>query len=42
VLVLQETFTVPMAIGFLLVITGSVLATRPARTQELDPTPAPA
>ena len=42
VLVLNETFTVPMAIGFALVIAGSVLATRPARTEELGPTPAPA
>ena len=32
VLVLQETFTVGMAIGFALVILGSTLATRPART----------
>lgn len=32
VLVLQETFSVPMAIGFGLVILGSTLATRPART----------
>jgi drug/metabolite transporter (DMT)-like permease len=32
VLVLQETFTVAMAIGFGLVIVGSTLATRPART----------
>ena len=28
VLVLHETFTVPMAIGFVLVIAGSMLATR--------------
>jgi drug/metabolite transporter (DMT)-like permease len=32
VLVLQETFTVGMAVGFALVILGSTLATRPART----------
>ena len=31
VLVLQETFTVPMAIGFVLVITGSMLAARAGR-----------
>jgi drug/metabolite transporter (DMT)-like permease len=31
VLVLHETFTVPMAIGFALVILGSTLATRPSR-----------
>jgi drug/metabolite transporter (DMT)-like permease len=42
VLVLQETFTVPMAIGFALVIAGSMLATRPARAEALGPTPAPA
>lgn len=42
VLVLNETFTVPMAVGFALVIAGSMLATRPARTEALGPTPAPA
>jgi len=42
VVVLQESFTVPMAIGFALVIAGSALATRPARTEALGPTPAPA
>jgi drug/metabolite transporter (DMT)-like permease len=42
VLVLQETFTVPMAVGFALVIAGSILATRPARSEVLGPTPAPA
>ncbi|HYH91616.1 MAG TPA: EamA family transporter [Candidatus Saccharimonadales bacterium] len=42
VLVLDETFTVPMAIGFVLVIAGSVLATRPARVEAPGPTPAPA
>jgi drug/metabolite transporter (DMT)-like permease len=42
VFVLNETFTVPMAIGFALVIAGSVLATRPARTEELEATPAAA
>ena len=41
VLVLSETFTVAMGIGFALVIAGSMLATRPART-EVVPTPAPA
>ena len=33
VLVLNETFTVAMGIGFGLVILGSTLATRPARTR---------
>lgn len=42
VLVLQESLTVPMLIGFALVIAGSVLATRPAQAQTLDPTPAAA
>jgi drug/metabolite transporter (DMT)-like permease len=42
VFVLNETFTVPMAIGFALVIAGSMLATRPARTEAVAPTPAPA
>jgi drug/metabolite transporter (DMT)-like permease len=42
VLVLNETFTVPMGIGFALVIGGSMLATRPARSKALGPTPAPA
>jgi drug/metabolite transporter (DMT)-like permease len=42
VLVLNETFTVPMGIGFALVIGGSMLATRPARAEPLAPTPAPA
>ena len=42
VFVLNETFTVTMAIGFALVIAGSVLATRPARTEELEATPAAA
>jgi drug/metabolite transporter (DMT)-like permease len=42
VLVLQETFTVPMAIGFALVIAGSMLATRPARIEALGPTAEPA
>jgi drug/metabolite transporter (DMT)-like permease len=31
VVVLQETFTIPMGIGFALVILGSTLATRPSR-----------
>ena len=42
VLVLNETFTVAMGIGFALVIAGSVLATRPARTEALGPSPEPA
>ncbi len=42
VLVLQETFTAPMGIGFALVIVGSMLATRPSRTESVGPTPAPA
>jgi drug/metabolite transporter (DMT)-like permease len=42
VLVLHETFTVPMAMGFALVIAGSMLATRPARTEAPGPTPAAA
>ena len=42
VVVLSESFTVPMAVGFALVIAGSVLATRPARTEELEATPAAA
>ena len=41
VVVLSETFTVAMGIGFALVIAGSMLATRPART-EVVPTAAPA
>jgi drug/metabolite transporter (DMT)-like permease len=40
VLVLNETFTVAMGIGFALVILGSTLATRPSRTvPESYPTP---
>jgi drug/metabolite transporter (DMT)-like permease len=40
VLVLNETFTVAMGIGFALVILGSTLATRPPRTvRESHPTP---
>ena len=42
VLVLRETFTVPMAIGFGLVITGSILAARRQRAQAPEPTPAAA
>ena len=42
VLVLRETFTVPMAIGFVLVITGSVLATRRRQAEAPEPTPAAA
>ena len=41
VVVLSETFTVAMGIGFALVIAGSMLATRPARTEAV-PTAAPA
>jgi drug/metabolite transporter (DMT)-like permease len=33
VLVLRETFTVPMAVGFVLVIIGSMLAARPRQTE---------
>lgn len=41
VLVLRETFTVAMGIGFALVILGSMLATRPSRTvEDAQPTPA--
>jgi drug/metabolite transporter (DMT)-like permease len=39
VLVLQETFTVGMAIGFALVILGSTLATRPNRRSVIAPSP---
>jgi drug/metabolite transporter (DMT)-like permease len=42
VLVLQETFTVAMAVGFVLVITGSILATRPRQAEVPGPTPAAA
>jgi drug/metabolite transporter (DMT)-like permease len=42
VLVLRETFTVPMAIGFVLVITGSMLAARPRQAEAPGPTPAAA
>ena len=42
VLVLNETFTIPMGIGFALVIAGSMLATRPARSEAVAATPAPA
>jgi drug/metabolite transporter (DMT)-like permease len=41
VLVLHETFSPPMAIGFALVILGSTLATRTSRAAE-EPLPAPA
>ncbi len=37
VLVLQEIFTVGMAIGFVLVILGSTLATRPCRVSTRSP-----
>jgi drug/metabolite transporter (DMT)-like permease len=43
VLVLDERFTVAIAIGFVLVLAGSVLATsRPAPTQALEPASEPA
>jgi drug/metabolite transporter (DMT)-like permease len=42
VLVLRETFTVPMAIGFVLVIAGSMLAARRRQAEAPGPTPAPA
>jgi drug/metabolite transporter (DMT)-like permease len=40
VLVLHETFTIPMGIGFALVILGSTLATRRSRVAQ-EPVPAP-
>jgi drug/metabolite transporter (DMT)-like permease len=40
VFVLQESFTPPMAVGFALVIVGSILATRPARTEAIERTAA--
>ena len=42
VFVLQEIFTVPMAVGFVLVILGSMLATRPRQAEAPGPTPAAA
>lgn len=39
VLVLKENFTVPMAIGFVLVIAGSMLAARRGQTEVPGPTP---
>jgi drug/metabolite transporter (DMT)-like permease len=42
VLVLGETFTVGMAAGFVLVILGSTLATRPARAAGAAPIASPA
>ena len=39
VLVLRENFTVPMAVGFVLVIIGSMLAARPRQTEAPGPTP---
>ena len=42
VLVLRENFTVPMAVGFVLVITGSMLAARQRQAQVPGPTPAAA
>jgi len=38
VVVLSETFTAAMGIGFALVIAGSVLATRPTRTEAVATT----
>jgi drug/metabolite transporter (DMT)-like permease len=38
VLVLRETFTVPMAVGFVLVSTGSKLAARPRKAEAPRPT----
>jgi drug/metabolite transporter (DMT)-like permease len=40
VFVLQESFTPPMAVGFALVILGSILATRPTRTEAVERTAA--
>jgi drug/metabolite transporter (DMT)-like permease len=37
VAVLDERFTLGMAVGFVLVLAGSVLATRPGRTRPLEP-----
>ena len=42
VLVLRETFTVPMAIGFVLVIAGSMLAARRRQVEAPGPTTAAA
>jgi drug/metabolite transporter (DMT)-like permease len=42
VLVLRETFTVPMAIGFVLVIAGSMLAARRGQADAPEATPAAA
>ena len=42
VLVLRETLTVPMAIGFVLVIAGSMLAARRRQAEAPGPTPAAA
>jgi drug/metabolite transporter (DMT)-like permease len=42
VLVLRETFTVPMAIGFVLVISGSILAARRRQVSAPEATPAAA
>jgi drug/metabolite transporter (DMT)-like permease len=42
VLVLRETFTVPMAIGFVLVITGSMLAAHRRQAEAPGPSPAAA
>ena len=42
VLVLREIFTLPMALGFVLVISGSMLAARQRRAEALEPTPAAA
>ena len=40
VVVLDEELTVGMLVGFVLVLAGSVLATRPGRLRDLSPTPA--
>jgi hypothetical protein len=40
VAVLQESFTLAMAIGFVLVILGSALATRPVRPAATEIAPA--
>jgi drug/metabolite transporter (DMT)-like permease len=39
VVVLDEAFTLGMAVGFVLVLAGSVLATRPARQQRTAVSP---
>jgi drug/metabolite transporter (DMT)-like permease len=39
VVVLDEAFTVGMAVGFVLVLAGSILATRPGKTREVGTPP---